>query len=319
MLLPAIIIAACVLPGTAQTRRRMTPVDTPATQTQSFNETATDTARINAKRRARSTTYVDKRGYTIYVDTLTNEEWMDSTLLDTGSGRKLEYPLLHSLSIGVNLWDPLMRAFGQEHGIADAWVELSMHNRFKPVVEAGLGAARHRGPNDNYTYRSPLSVFFRIGMNYNFLFNSNSDYQFMTGVRYGFAPFSYSIDDVRLDAPYWGESINFNIPAQHATAGWLEFQLGLRVKLWGPISAGWTFKYHTILHESRATYGKPWYIPGYGSRNGAITGAVSIIYTLPLKRVNKIEESGVDIPVSDGSIPDVPQPSESEENTDDSL
>lgn len=313
--LPAALLLIAALAPAVVAQRRITPVQTQATRTQSVNETASDTSRINERRRAQSISYIDDRGLTIYVDTVTNTEWTDSTLI--GRVPKMQYPLLHSLSVGVNIWDPVMRLFGQHHGLTDAWVELDMHNRYKIVAGAGLGMARHRASDDSFLYRSPLSVFFRLGADYNFLFNSNPAYQFMAGVRYGFAPFSYSVDDVHLNDSYWGESSVINVPAQHATAGWFELCLGLRVRLWGPISAGWTFKYHTILHESRAAYGKPWYLPGYGSRNGAVTGAFSIVYTIPLRHLNKkaaaevITEEDVPPPPpdSDGNGPQPTAPS----------
>lgn len=281
-----LVALAILLVGPLWGQRRVSPVLTPATVTQSVNETATDTSRINARRRAQSISYVDDRGLTIYVDTLTNEEWTDSTLI--GRVPKMKFPLMQSVSIGLNIWDPIMRLFGQQHGLVDIWGELDMHNRYKVVADVGLGIARHRASDDGFLYRSPLSIFFRIGADYNFLFNSNPDYQFMAGVRYGFSPFSFSVDDVVINDSYWGESSVINIPAQHATVGWLELRLGLRVKLWGPISAGWTFKYHSLLHQSACQYGRPWYIPGYGSRAGAVTGEFSIVYTIPLHRgVNK--------------------------------
>jgi len=62
-------------------RRRATPVNTAATTTQAVNETAGDTSRINAKRRAGSISYLDDKGRTIFVDTITGEEWTDSTVI----------------------------------------------------------------------------------------------------------------------------------------------------------------------------------------------------------------------------------------------
>lgn len=281
----AAVVLTAVLPAAA--RRRMTPVDTPATTTvQAVNETASDTARINAKRRANSVSYVNDKGITVFVDTITGDEWlMDSTVLNRVP--KMEVPLFHAVSVGLNIWDPVMRAFGQDYGVADAWVELSLHNRYKPIIEVGLGTAHHKPEGMNYTYRSPLSVYFRIGANYNFLFNSNPDYSIFAGLRYGFSPFSYAVDDVTLDSPYWGETAHFNIPSQHATVGWGEVTAGVRVKLWGPISAGWTVKYQGLLHQSKTTYGKPWYIPGFGSRGSNVSGSFSIIYTFGLTHLNK--------------------------------
>lgn len=289
----AIIALLAVLSLWGQDRkRRMTPINTPATETQAVNETATDTARINAKRRAQSVPYTDDRGKVIFVDTVTGEEWTDSTAL-RNIVPKMEQPLFHAASIGVNIWDPVMRIFGQDYGLASAWAELSLHNRYKPFVEVGLGSASHEGPNNNYRYRSPMSVFFKVGASYNFLFNSNPDYQLYAGVRFGFSPFSYAVDDVVLNSEYWGETSRFDIPSQNATASWFEIGLGLRVKIWGPISAGWEFKYHSLSHCSKGQYGEPWYIPGYGTRGSSITGSFSISYTISLSHLNKKAEEAV--------------------------
>lgn len=289
-----ILIAAIVFSVSslaAQNRRRINPVENPATITQSVNEARNDTARINEARRARSTHFHDDQGRVVYIDTVTGEQWMDSTALMPVV--KMKYPLLHAVSAGIDIWDPLMRAFGQDYGLAGAWVELSLHNRYNPIFEFGLGTASHKPSDNNYTYKSSVSPYFKIGANYNFLYNSNPDYQFLGGLRFGFSPFSYSIDDITVNAPYWNETTKFNIPTQHTSATWFELVFGIRVKLWGPVSAGWAFKYHKILHESASKYGKPWYIPGYGSRLGALAGSFSISYTFSLDKLNKADKKSV--------------------------
>ena len=306
------LAAVILLPAWGRDRRRVSPVTTGAAQTQAVNETRNDTARINAARRAAAgLTYVNDNGFTVYVDTIDGTEWIDSSAVRRIP--KMEYPLWDALAVGVNVWDPIMRAFGQHYGIADAWVELSLHNRYKPIFEVGLGTARNTPAGMNFTNRSPLSVFFRHGANYNVLYNSNPDYSFFAGLRYGFAPFSFAVDNVTLDNPYWQEPVTFNIPSQRVTAGWFEFNLGLRVKIWGPVSAGWTIRYRTILHESRASYGKPWYIPGYGARNGAISGSFSIVYTIPLRHLNKAAPA--DVLNEDPAAAPAPDTSGEAENT----
>lgn len=267
----------------APSRRRMTPVNNPSTTTQPINETKNDTARINEARRARSTHYQDDQGNLIFVDTVTGEQWRDSTEIK-GRKAKMQYPLFESVSVGVNVWDPIMRAFGQHYGLIEFSGEVSLHNRYKPVFEVGLGQADNTPDDRNFTYSSPMSVYFRIGANYNFLYNSSTDYQFYGGLRYGFSPFTYSLSDITIDAPYWGETAGIKIPSQNATVGWFEIAIGLKVKLWGPISAGWSFKYRHILHETKSDYGQPWYIPGFGSRSSSVGGAFSFYYTLPLGR-----------------------------------
>ena len=285
-----VILLLALAPAWARQKRRASAVNTAAAVTQPINETEGDTARSNAQMRKRPKTYVNNDGFKVYVDSITGDEWIDSTVISRVP--KMEYPLFHALTVGVNVWDPVMRAFGQKYGIADVWVELSLHNRYKPIIEVGLGTAKNTPAGMNFTYRSPLSVYFRLGANYNFLFNSNPDYSFFAGLRYGFSPFSYSVDDVSMKPGYWGEGASFSIPAQHATVGWMEVVAGLRVKIWGPISAGWTIRYKSILHRSRNQYGNPWYVPGFGAP-GAISGSFSISYTLPLSKLNKPKDDAV--------------------------
>lgn len=263
-------------------RRRATPVNNSATATQAINETRNDTARINAAHRAASTHYVRNDGAIVYVDTITGAEWIDSTTIRKGI--RMTYPKLTAVNVGVDIWDPVMRLFGQKHGLIGFNANVSLFNRFFPTVEIGLGTARNAPADFDYTYRSPLSVYFKLGIDYNFLFNSNSDYQFFAGLRYGFAPFSWSVDDITLGSPYWKDDATFSIPSQTATAGWAELVLGLRVRLTGNIYAGWHFRYHSLLHESKSRHGQPWYIPGYGTRGQSITGSFTISYTLPIHR-----------------------------------
>ncbi|MDE6108755.1 MAG: hypothetical protein K2F72_00525 [Muribaculaceae bacterium] len=273
-----------VLPAAGQ--RRITPVNTAATATQSLNELKDDTAHINARRRARSSSYVNDAGMVVWVDTLTGDQWVDSMAPRAGIP-KMQYGLLHSVSVGVDIWDAAMRLFGQDFGLVGFSAELNMHNRYIPVFEAGLGTAAHRPSGMGYNYRSPMAPYFRIGANYNFLYNSNPSYMFVAGLRYGFSAFNWEVNDITVESPYWDETATASIPSQKATAGWLEICFGLRVKLAGPISAGWMLKYHSMLHCTSGTHGSPYYVPGYGARNGALTGAFYITYTLPFRHKPK--------------------------------
>ena len=275
-------LAAVADDNARRPRRRVTPVNNQATATQAINETRGDTARINAARRASSTLYYREDGAIVYVDTVTGEEWIDSAAIRTQP--RMKFPLLCGISVGVNIWDPAMRLFGQKHGLIGFTADVSLYNRFFPALEIGLGTAKNTADIGGYTYRSPISPYFKLGLDYNFLYNSNPDYKFFAGLRYGFSPYTWAVDNITLDSPYWDEAIHFNLPGQNATAGWLEFGIGLRIKLSGNISAGWTAKIHTMLHESASKHGEPWYIPGYGTRGQAITGSFTITYTLPINR-----------------------------------
>lgn len=224
----------------------------------------------------------DAQGNIVLVDTITGKEWIDTTNVNKGKG--MIYPLFESVTMGVNIWDPVMRLLGQHYGGADIWAELSLHNRYKPVLEFGLGSCNDTPDGMNYTFKTKLAPYFRIGMNYNMFYNNNPRYQLVVGVRYGFTPFSYEVTDISIPPGYWGEPSTLSIPSQSTTAGFFELVAGVRVMIAKQISLGWTAKYHTILHEGAHRYGELMYIPGFGKRGSTFTGSFSISYTLPLNK-----------------------------------
>lgn len=271
------IVAVCmalVVPCLAQ--RKITPVKTrPATGGVVEQPETVDPKANLAERR-------DAEGHVVFVDTVTGQEWVDTTLVK--KDKSMIYPLLESVTVGVNVWDPVMRILGSDYGIGDVWAELSLHNRYKPVVEFGLGACDITPDGQNYTFHSPMAPYFKIGINYNFLYNNNPRYQLYAGIRYGFTPFKYQVKNVTMSPGYWDDPVEFSIPSQSASAGYFEFLAGLRVDIFKAISLGWSVKYHAVLHESAAPYGKPMYIPGFGKRGTAFTGSFSISYTIPLNK-----------------------------------
>ena len=266
-------------------KRHVSPVNNAATRTQNVNDAQGDSARMLERRRQRSIHYHDENGNTILIDTVTGQEWVDSTLLPAPP--KMSKPLMYAVEIGANVWDPVMRLFGQKYGGMDFSATLNLHNRYLPVFEAGFGMA-HKTPSDmNFTYVSPLAPYFKIGADYNFLYNSDPDYRFVAGIRYGFSAFRYTVEDVTFDDTYWGETFPITFPTQNITAGWFEVVLGLRVKIAGPISAGWMLRYHSLLHQTHPSTGNAWYVPGYGSTSSSITGSFSIYYTFLLPEKSK--------------------------------
>ena len=286
ILLTIITIVAAVLlsmPATAQ-RRRINPIENPATRTHHIN----NKARTDTLDRTNIVEKTDARGNIILVDTVTGKEVVDSTQIPTVP--PMIYPLVYSASISVNLWDPIMRALGQKYGLVEFSGEFNMHNRYIPVFEFGFGQADNTPDGNNYHYRSPLAPYFRIGMNYNFLFNSSPDYMAMAGIRYGFSPFSFSVDGTNTNSSYWQDENIIQVPSQNVTAGYFALLFNLRIRISGPVYLGWAFSYHSILHESKTPYGKPWYIPGYGTRTSAISGAFSVTYTLDLTGRKKRRE-----------------------------
>lgn len=279
--LAALMFAAVIMPLSAQ--RRVTPV-TPREPGSTPQVTTNLKQQVDS---SRLVTTIDAHGNTVMVDTVTGLEFVDSTLLKAPP--KMEYPLLHEVIAGVNVWDPIMRALGQKYGLGDVWAELSMHNRYFPFFAVGLGTINETPADKNFTFKSPVAPYFKIGGSYNFFYNSNPDYRLQMGLRYGFTTYKWSALDVTVDEGYWGTPSTYSLKDIGNTAGYLEVTFGIKVKIAGNFSAGWTIVYHSILHESKSAYGNPMYIPGYGKRNGAISGNFSIMYTIPINKKTATE------------------------------
>ena len=194
------------------------------------------------------------------------------------------YPLLTDLSIGVNFAEPIFMAFGQSYTSADINATLNMWNRLQPTIELGLGWAKNTPDDMNFTYRGKPSPYFKVGVNYNFLFKNSPDYQALVGLRLGYSTFGYDITDVNYHSGYWQEDIGLDIRGERSHALWGEAGVGLKVKLFDQFSMGWMIRYHGIFNYGKNDHSKPWFIPGYGPRSSSLGFSLGISYTLPLYR-----------------------------------
>lgn len=256
-------------------QRRVTPVAPPAGRNETVKEDEFDKSRLKE--------IIDSKGNIVLIDTVSGSEYNDTTILPRVIG--MIYPKIHSLTIGVNLWDGVMRALGQQHyGLGSVRATLSIHNRYMPMLELGLSMAKDHPDGRNFTFRSPLAPYMKLGFSYNIFYNSNPDYQLTAGIRYCLTNFSYTVDNVTVDEGYWNDPSNFSIPSQRVTTGYFEAGLSLKVRIGGPISLGWDLLWRGHLHESRTPYGPPMIIPGFGKRESRFGANISIMYTLPLSR-----------------------------------
>ncbi len=281
--MPRIIILAFITVFALQTsaQRRVTPVKplAPGTTPKVEREKKVD--------RSKLVEMEDVNGNVILVDTVTGTEFKDTTML--AAPPKMEYPLLHEVIAGVNLWSPIMRAFGQHYGLGDVWGEVSLHNRYFPYFAFGLDNCDDTPDNSNFTFRTPVSPYFKLGASYNFFYNSNPDYKLQMGLRYGFTSYKWNVENVTVDEGYWDDPSHFSILNQKSTAGYLEVTFGLKVKIFKSWSLGWHIIYHSMLHETKNPNGKPMFIPGYGKRGSAVTGNFSLMYTIPINKKKSVE------------------------------
>jgi len=257
-----LVVAVATVCPTASAQKKITPVDDDPT-----------------KPRQPVLHYYDKHGNPLDEPVLFLAE------LDTAKrvGPKPVYPLLQSVSVGVNIFDGVMLLAGQKHASFDVWAELSLHNWFQPVVELGVGMADNKPEEGNFHYKGKPSFYGKVGINYNFLYKSNPDYQVHLGLRGGYSSFRYDITDITINSPYWDQSNGFSIVGQKAHALYGEVLGGIKVKIWKNISMGWDFRYKFKFNSSKGSNSDPWFIPGYGAKS-PISASFSLIYTVPLSK-----------------------------------
>lgn len=265
-----ISILSCIVVSTTIAQRRINPVE---------QQTHTTVPAEPKTIKDKDGNIVKKRLITVPSDS----GFVDSTvvILDTVS-RKMIYPLWDNITVGVNIWDPVMRIFGQAYGGGDVSVELSMFNRFYPIVEIGIGMANSTPDDGNFTYKSKAALYGKIGASYNFLYNKTQDYKFLVGFRLGYSSFKYDITDIDVGSGYWDDKETFDILDQKSHAFWGELVMGLKVKIVKNFSMGWSFRYMNLFNYKKNTNSNPGYIPGYGLRKNSITGSFSLFYTFQL-------------------------------------
>ncbi len=223
---------------------------------------------------------VDEKALELYLtgDTL---QAMKEQREDSIRHAYTRYPKLTESYVGFNFIDLLLMACGQDHMNVDFSFTMNMWNRLQPVAELGVGYARLKDDDHNFTYHGKFAPYVKLGANYNFMFKNSPDYQAFLGVRLGGSLFRYDIADIKYSNSYWGEEVTTAIKGTNGRALWFEALAGLKVKIHREWALGWQIKYHSLLAENKQPSGKPWFVPGYGTRNGSIGFAFNVYYTFP--------------------------------------
>lgn len=180
-------------------------------------------------------------------------------------------PLFCGVAVSVDLAGLAQRALGS-YGQYEAAVRVNLHNQYFPIVELGLGDARH---NDDavtgicYSARAP---YFRIGGDVNIMNKKHTGNRVFFGIRYGFTSYKATITRPGLKDPVWQWDVDYNISGESRSQHWGEVIFGLDARIFGPVHIGWTGRYRFRFSHNDGTMGKSWYVPGYGLQNSSVLG-----------------------------------------------
>ena len=147
-------------------------------------------------------------------------------------------------------------------------INVNLQKRFYPTLELGFMQAADYASGGNYEGRG---AFTRIGLDINPLRkNRNSDYFLTVGLRAGMALQSYEQWNIDLHDTYWQTPLA-HVKENARFDSWGEVVAGVQVKVAGGFHMGWAIRIHFLFTGSMGTY-QPYYIPGYGCKDGVIFG-----------------------------------------------
>lgn len=183
------------------------------------------------------------------------------------------------MQVSFDLVGPANYYYGYSWLRTEAQLKINLNNQFFPVVALGYAKCDDTTKDIKYKTAAP---YLRIGMDYNIRWKNQNDNHLFFGFRYGFSTFKYDINAPDITDDIWGGTNEVNYQNESSSAHWLELLIGIQTKVWGPILAGWDFRYMVSINTKSNEYTKPYYIPGYGENNGpSFMFTYRIIYKLP--------------------------------------
>jgi hypothetical protein len=192
---------------------------------------------------------------------------------------KVEVPLYQGIQLGIEMGGPARMLFS-DNWSTSAKMDLNLKNKYFPTVEVGLANFDKTGQTGIRFTSS--GTFAKVGLNLPLAIHGDTAQDmFYGGLHYGISSFSYNLENLTFSGGYWGQDTSPFLN-EKAVAGWFEAIAGVRVKVFGPISLGWSIHYKSILHVSNGDHSVPPYIPGYGENvkpNASIYG--HLYYKLP--------------------------------------
>lgn len=166
----------------------------------------------------------------------------------------------------------LMQMQLSDYGQYEAALRLNLHDQYFPVVELGIGSARHEDDEvTGITYKT-RAPYFRVGVDVNIMKNKHAPNRIYAGVRYGYTSYKVDIDRQPFPDPVWLWDTSYGVVDEPCSQHWAEVLFGLEAKIAGPLHLGWSARYRNRLVHDDGQIGKTWYVPGYGTQDTSNLG-----------------------------------------------
>lgn len=205
-------------------------------------------------------------------------------------------PFYNGTYVGVDIFGIGSKLLGGDFLSSEVNVRVNLKNMFIPTLEFGMGKTDTWSEHGIH-YKTPLSPFFRIGVDYNTMSKKKEKNSFLyAGVRYGFSSFKYDVSSMPFDDPIyggslanpslpdniWGGSVPYDRNGLKANMHWFEIVAGVQVKIYRSFYMGWALRMKWKISASANEYSNPWYVPGFGKYDSSNLGVTyTLIYKLP--------------------------------------
>ena len=137
------------------------------------------------------------QGRSIPVSSEVKAEEQKELPIELPEGQKYRYRFFNGLNVSVDILDPVLHLFTFEHASYEAQLMADFHHRFFPMASFGMGLADETSDNglefgtgakQEFTFKSDLAPFGKVGFAYNFDYNSTRPNDlYLVFLRYGLA------------------------------------------------------------------------------------------------------------------------------------
>lgn len=193
--------------------------------------------------------------------------------------------LFRGVALSYDLAGTVMRMVS-DYGQFEAALRFNLRDRYFPIIEVGLGDAKHEADIVTGIEAKVSAPYGRIGCDFNMSKNKHDIYRVMIGARYAATSFKTEAYGNVKD-PYWGGTVPYSIETKNCFYHWAEFLFAVDAQVWGPVRLGWSFRYKMKLSSTDMGTDELWYIPGYGKNGNRLGGTFNISFELGRKNKKK--------------------------------
>jgi len=159
--------------------------------------------------------------------------------------------------------------------------------RYFLSVDIGSWSRNFMQKDSTHSTYANSGMYYRVGIDVNFLTKDIEKNMFFIGLRYGHSAFSETYDVALVDT-LWsaGATQQQHFSNDNIKAHWLELTSGLRVKIWKVIWMGYTARFKFGLSTNEKGILLPSDVPGYGRTDKNTTWGFNyqIFVRLPLPK-----------------------------------